>query len=355
MQRPEFKRSGGCFNALFWPRKMVSALSRFSGVNAPFEAVHSNFFAQTEPSWRPLLQRPKRRKQNCESWTEKKSGKFKDFEESHLDLVKQCKHLLLGGDSICPTGLFALSKLFSILFVQFQCFLLLFAQAFLHMGTSALSSGLADFLTKLGWTLRFPIVDSFFCSIFARLTLLYLNVLCILLRLVWYLCGTNQTTARQWGLNFFLIHFKVEAEFPRSPLLAFGNHSTNSKHTTKFARRQQPLNIPFSVLHRNEFDIPRPQISYLQRDLVQKCLFEGYATSLQNYVNMLAWWDEITKLDVWSTSWDSDVRSSWIGRGDKCFECWKVRLVLSVSCPETIEIWTYLNMYIHIYIYITTL
>ena len=28
-------------------------------------AVHSNLFAQTEPSWRPLLQRPKKRRQAC--------------------------------------------------------------------------------------------------------------------------------------------------------------------------------------------------------------------------------------------------------------------------------------------------
>ena len=28
-------------------------------------AVHSNLFAQTEPSWRPLLQRPKKRRQSC--------------------------------------------------------------------------------------------------------------------------------------------------------------------------------------------------------------------------------------------------------------------------------------------------
>ncbi|CAK9031949.1 unnamed protein product [Durusdinium trenchii] len=52
-------------------------------------AVHSNLFAQTEPSWRPLLQRPKKRRQSCE---------------------------------------------------------------FLHMGTAAMTSGLADFLTKLGWS-----------------------------------------------------------------------------------------------------------------------------------------------------------------------------------------------------------
>ncbi|CAJ1350403.1 unnamed protein product, partial [Effrenium voratum] len=52
------------------------------------QAVHSNLFAQTEPSWRPLLQRPKKRKQSC---------------------------------------------------------------FFLHMGTAPLTSSLADFLTKLGW------------------------------------------------------------------------------------------------------------------------------------------------------------------------------------------------------------
>ncbi|CAL1170473.1 unnamed protein product, partial [Cladocopium goreaui] len=51
--------------------------------------VHSNLFAQNEPSWRPLLQRPKKRKQSC---------------------------------------------------------------AFLHMGTAPMTPVLADFLTKLGWS-----------------------------------------------------------------------------------------------------------------------------------------------------------------------------------------------------------
>lgn len=52
-------------------------------------AIHSNLFAQTEPTWRPLMQRPKKRRQPC---------------------------------------------------------------VFLHIGTHTLTEQLSDFLTKLGWT-----------------------------------------------------------------------------------------------------------------------------------------------------------------------------------------------------------
>jgi len=51
--------------------------------------VHSNLFAQTEPTWRPLMQRPKKRKQSCD---------------------------------------------------------------FFHIGTAPMTAALADFLTKLGWS-----------------------------------------------------------------------------------------------------------------------------------------------------------------------------------------------------------
>lgn len=53
----------------------------------PTQAVHSNLFAQLEPSWRPLLQRPKKRKQSCVPWRPVISGGGGGGDLVVLDLV----------------------------------------------------------------------------------------------------------------------------------------------------------------------------------------------------------------------------------------------------------------------------